>query len=476
MSKSTRPASLLTRLPWLARVLPWVGFDPKTQTLHPGAKNFFVAMGLLAVSLLLALNGSAAFRRGQWTLMAILHTLALSLAFYVSLRLVPGMAARSPLRWMMIEINYKLTREGVIYLVATFIISLAAINTGNNLLFIVLASLVAGILIGGIASHIVLSGIDMELDLPDHVFAERPVRARFTLRNRKLTLPSISLTVSSEGIKKTRKKRFWKKKEEATEPNRILNDTVYFPYIPRRRHSTQTVELTFPRRGRYSQDTFYASSKFPFGFLLKSRKISAASEIIAYPPIAPTEEFYEILPLLSGEIESYSKGRGPDLYAIRNYESTDSVRHVDWKATARTQEMKVREFTREDERRVQIVFDPFLPEEFRKQNGWEEQFERAVIFCACLAWHFQEINSQLQFRCPTLETSMTSASEIIYDVLRELALIEPKIEKEPGEETDFLQPLGEEGAAFHVLLTSRPAGSLPTSLWASSYVVFFQSL
>ena len=49
-------------------------------------------------------------------------------------------------------------------------------------------------------------------------------------------------------------------------------------------------------------------------------------------------------------------------------------------------------------------------------------------------------------------------------------------EKTPGEETDFLQPLGEEGAAFHVLLTSRPAGSLPTSLWASSYVVFFQSL
>ena len=475
MKGKTRPASLIARIPGMAAWARSIGVDPETHDFS-GAKNFFLAMGLLVVSLLLALNGSAAFDRGQMRLMATYHILALALAFYVSLRLVPRMARASALRWLLIEINYKLTREGVVYLVVTFVIALAALNTGNNLIYIVLASLLAGIIIGGFATGIVLSGINIELELPEHIFAERPARGRFSLHNRKMTLPSFSLTVSSEDPKKASKRRKKKKKKKpdalAAEAKRILNDSIYYPYIPRLRHSTQMVELTFPRRGRYSQDTFFLSSKFPFGFLLKTRKLDSANEIIAYPPIAPTEEFYEILPLLSGEVESYSKGRGHDLYAIRDYQSTDNVRHVDWKATARTLEMKVREFTREDERRVQLVFDPFLPADARDNPEWHDRFERAVTFCACLAWHFQEINSQLQFRSPTREIPMTTAGDIIYDVLRELALIEP----EHGDDDEFLQSLDPLDNTFKVLLTAREAGSLPTSLWASSYVVFFQSL
>ena len=39
----------------------------------------------------------------------------------------------------------------------------------------------------------------------------------------------------------------------------------------------------------------------------------------------------------------------------------DSARHVDWKATARTGTLKVREFSREDERKLRIVFDNSAP-------------------------------------------------------------------------------------------------------------------
>ena len=471
MKSESRLLALAARFPVVERWYRSVGIDPRTHDFS-GAKNFLLSLLLLGVSLVLALNGAAAFERGHKQLMVVYHALALALAFFVAVRLVPRLAAGTPLRWLFYQVDFKLTREGLVYLAVTLVLVIAALNTGNNLLFIVLASLLAGILVSGLVSRIVLTGIDLSLELPEHIFARQPVRATLTLQNHKRTLPSFSLTVSGDtgGSRKRRKKA-----AASGEARRVLRQPVYFPYIPRHRSSAQAVELTFPRRGRYAQDAFKVSSKFPFGFLLKTRQVKAANELVVYPPVAPTEEFYEILPLLSGELESYYRGQGHDLYSIRDYQPTDSARHVDWKATARAQNVKVREFAREDERRVELVFDPYLPPEARPAGGgaeWEEKFERAVSFCACLAWHFYEINAQLKFSSPKFTTPVAPATDNIYHVLRELAFVEP----EWGSDDEFLAPLSRDTNTFKLLLTARERGSIPTTLWANSYVVFFQSL
>jgi uncharacterized protein (DUF58 family) len=393
------------------------------------------------------------------------------------------MARGTPLKWLFYQVDYKFTKEGVVYLTATFVIVLAALNTGNNLLFLVLAALLAGILVSGVVSRAVLTGVELKLDLPDHVFARQPVLASLTLENLKVTLPSFSLTVhggaDTNGAGRKAKARARAAKAAKDAHRRVLRQPVYFPYIPRNRHVTQQVELEFPRRGRYRQDVFQVSSKFPFGFLLKTRKLAASSEAVVYPPVEPTEEFYEILPLISGEMESFYRGRGHDLYSIRDYQPGDSARSLDWKATAKSQRLKVREFTREDERRVELVFDSHLPPEARTTDptptlspDWEERFERAVSFCACLAWHFYEIDSQLKFRSPEWETPVTLAEERIYDILHHLALIEPCTQAD----NHFLETLSQESGTFKVVLTARSRGSIPTGLWTSSYFVFMQSL
>jgi uncharacterized protein (DUF58 family) len=236
----------------------------------------------------------------------------------------------------------------------------------------------------------------------------------------------------------------------------------------------QQVELMFPRRGIHRQDLFTISTKFPFGFLQKTRRVETPMEVVVYPRVEPTEEFYEILPLLSGEIESFYRGRGHDLYSVRDYQHTDSARHVHWKASARTGSLMVREFSREDERRVLLALDPFIPRDPAEnaRADWRGQFEKAVTLCACLAWHFHEIDSEMQFRAPSFESPLAPAGEIIYAVLRELALIEAQ----PGSDSGFLSRLAEDGDTFKIVLTSQPRGSIPTSLWASSYLIFVQSL
>jgi uncharacterized protein (DUF58 family) len=435
----------------------WRGLD------RPGWRSFAVAMVALAFAMLLALYSGAAAETGRKSLAGTAALGALALAGWVALTIVPALARRTPLRWLAYHVHYKLTREGTIYLAGVLVIALAAVNTGNNLLFLVVASLLAGIIVSGVASHVVLSGVALKLELPEHVFAAQPIQAVVELRNEKQTLPSFSLRVVGE---------------QGKGRAQILPQPVYFPYIPRRQSIHQKVELVFPRRGVYRQDAFGIRTKFPFGFLQKTRRVDSKMEVVVYPRVEPTEEFYEAQPLVSGELESSSRGRGHDLYSIRDYLPTDSARFVDWKASAKSGALLVREFTREDERRVMLVLDPFLHS--RSDRGdrlnaatAEEKFERAVTFCACLAWHFYEIDSVMEFRSAGVIVPMAPAGEIIYDVLRHLAFVQPQ---PPEADRDFLAQLADETQVFKIVLTSQPRGSIPTSLWTSSYMLFTQSL
>lgn len=432
---------------------------------RPAWRRFFLALFALSLSFFLALYSAVLNQTGRHGLGATCAGLSLILAGIVAVKVVPYLARRTALERWMVKIEYEFTREGMVYLMIIAVIVVAALNTGNNLLFIILASLLAGILVSGILSHIVLSDMELEFALPEHIFAGQPMISRLTLRNLKWLSPSFSVAVVAQdtGAKKRGKK--------APPPaRRILEEPVYIPYIPRRSSVTQHVELTFPRRGRYTQEGFRVSTKFPFGFLRKTREVPARHEILVLPSIKPTEEFYEILPLVSGEVESSFKGRGHDLYSIRDYQESDSARHVDWKATAKAQALKVREFTREDERRLVLVFDSRVP---KADEQTLQKFERAVSFCACLAWHFYEIDAHMQFLSEGFESAMAPAREIIYPALESLALVEPTQGLDPQ---GLLARISSAERGFHIILTSQPRGSVPTSLWGSSYLIFIDSL
>jgi uncharacterized protein (DUF58 family) len=379
---------------------------------------------------------------------------------------VPVLARRSPLRWLTYQIDYKLTREGVVYLIGIFVVAVSAVNTGNNLLFMILSCLLAGVLISGFLSRLGLSGIDVRLELPEHIFAQRSALAIAELYNTKQMMPSFSVSlVSEEKVKKG-------KDSASNSAPRILKQPIYFPHIPHRQTVRQNVEITFPRRGVYRQDALGLRTRFPFGFLEKTRRIDSEIEALVYPAVQPTEEFYEILPLISGELESYQRGRGHDLYAIRDYQFNDSARHVDWKASARTGSLQVREYAREDERRVMLAFDPYIDPN-SKDDRAAAQFERAVALCAGLAWHFYEINSVIEFRSAGFATPRAPAAEIVYDILRYLARVTP-LKAPPGK--SFLDALEDAPDIFKIVLTSHPQGSIPTGLWNSSYFLFVSSL
>ena len=429
---------------------------------RPGVRAFFLSMAALAAALVLALYSGAAAELGRLRLASISALAALVVASWVAVTLVPVLARRTPLRWLGYKMEYKITREGWLYILGIMLISLAALNTGNNLLFLILASLIAIILMSGILSSITLSGVAMRLQLPEHIFAGQPVRASIELENEKLTLPSFSLRVEAVTAK-------------SSPPAALLETPVYFPYLPKRGRAHQTVPISFPARGVYRQDAFRIVTRFPFGFLQKAHRVELRTEALVYPSVEPTREFFEILPGLEGAMESLAKGRGQDLYALRDYVPTDTARHVHWKASARLGSLMVREFTREDDARVLLVLDPHIsiPVIGAVPQIAADRFERAVTLCAGVAWHFFERNALLQFRSAGMETPLAPAEENIFAILHHLALAQPL---PPDPQHALLTMLAASPELFKIIVTSQSHGSIPVNLWHTSYVIFLEDL
>jgi uncharacterized protein (DUF58 family) len=432
---------------------------------RPGVRAFFLAIAALSVALILAIYSGAAAELGSLVLASASALGALAVAAWVAITLVPVLAKRTPLRWIGYKMEYRVTRQGWIYIGGIFLVSLAALNTGNNLLFLILASLIAVILMSGILSSVTLSGVEMRLELPEHIFAGQQVRAAVELHNEKLTLPSFSLRVEAVTGK-------------GSPAAALLETPVYFAYLAKQERVHQSVPMTFPRRGVYRQDAFRIVTRFPFGFLQKAHRLSLKTEAFVYPSVEPTQEFLEILPGLEGALESPSKGRGQDLHALRDYVPTDSARHVHWKASARLGTLMVREFAREDDCRVLLVLDPYASVTKNQLTASAQleaanRFDRAVTLCAGLAWHFYERNAFLQFRSVGVETSLAPADEVIFTILRHLALAKPLNDDLQRVE---LSELAADPDLFKVIVTSQPRGSIPDILWHTSYVIFLEDL
>jgi uncharacterized protein (DUF58 family) len=431
----------------------------KTDT--PGVRAFFLSIVALGVALLLAVYSGAAAELGNIGLAASSALLALAIAGWVAVTMVPTLAKRTPLRWIGYRMEYRISTAGWIYIAATLLVALAALNTGNNLLFLILACLISVILMSGILSSISLAGVELRVELPEHIFAGQTLRATVELHNEKLMLPSFGLRVEAAVAK-------------GAPAAAVLETPVFFPYLPRQERVKQSVPVAFLRRGLQVQDTFRIVTRFPFGFLQKTRRLALKSEALVYPQVDTSSELADMFPGIEGSLESHSKGRGHDLHALREYLPTDSARHVHWKASARMGSLMVREFAREDDRRVLLVLDPYSGSvENNTKAGAEERFERAVNLCAGIAWHFYERAAQLEFRGAGIETRLAPAEENIFAILRYLAVAEPE---KPGAQSPLLEELAASPELFKLIVTSRQRGTIPSDLWHSSYVVFLESL
>lgn len=295
--------------------------------------------------------------------------------------------------------HQRITRLGLFFTTLVVAVGLAAFVSGNNLLFLLLAALLAALLISGFVSRLSLAGLELDVKLPEHVSAGEPVRAQFVIKNTKGMTPSFSLELSGA-------------------PETGMRRTIYIPLAPARATVVEWADVLFSRRGVQPQGTFYFSTRFPFGFTHRRAQVRLVDEVLVYPCLRPQPAYEEFLSSIVGELASRERGRGSELYRIRPYEMLESARHVDWRATAHAGSLQVREFAREQDQAVTVFLDLSAP------AGPPDRFEEAVAGCAYLVWSLHDRGTRIRLR--TQRWDRRSPEEVsVYDMLRYLALVEP---------------------------------------------------
>jgi uncharacterized protein (DUF58 family) len=454
--------------------------------------RFLLALLGLGLAFAAALFSTVSRDAGNVWATVILASLSLLLAAFVGLVTVPYLARRVALERLRDTFDYEVTRVGVVYVLATLVIGIAALNTGNNLLYIVVAAMLSAILVSGVASAVVLRRLELDVRLPQHLFAGKAAAGRIVLRNSRRWLPAFSIAVIASRKKdksgKTAAMKWeWESVTFAFPLNRpvreqwlrlpdwrlrrvliaerkpaIFDGTAYFPILPPGAELAADIDLKFERRGRYREDSFGLATKFPFAFLTKTRRVPLQREILVYPRVKATDQLIEILPALRGEWESFVRGRGSDLHSIREYGPDDDARHVDWKATAKSGSLKVREFSREDERKLRIVFDN--PEAGALS---EQAYERAVELAASLAWHFTEENAEVSFFVPG-----QGWSRDVHEFLAWLAVVEPRSDGAGANEIRLNFEADGEVGIYSFVLAARSRETLTSHFADGSSVIF----
>ncbi len=246
-------------------------------------------------------------------------------------------------RWLRPPRTLRPTRAGWIFFALTFGVGFAALNTGNNLLYLVLSLMLAFLVLSGVLSESAVRGIGVRRRLPGVAFAGRPARVVLEISNAQERVPAFAIVVEDRVHDPGEGDR-----------SRPAGRAFVLRVGP---GGTERVAYRFeaPRRGRASFSSFRVSTRFPFGLFLKSLVIEQRDALLVYPgveAVAPPAHFGD--PQGDGEQLSSRDGAGCEVGGLRDFRDGDSARRVQWRASLRRGSLVVRDVERERDAEVEV--------------------------------------------------------------------------------------------------------------------------
>jgi uncharacterized protein (DUF58 family) len=305
--------------------------------------------------------------------------------------------------------SIRFTSDGTRFLLFTFGIGLAAINTGNNLFYLLLAMMLSLIVISGLLSEHCLRRLEFRRHVPDLITANEPTTLTLSIANKNRYLPSFSLRIFDV--------------VEGQDVDRGLSIHLLPPQ--------SSVLLSYPllatKRGWIRFEGIRAQTLFPFGLFLKKGFYATETRLLVSPPIKPlTLRFVDEL-VSEGQGQSLpQRGHGTQLYNLRLYQPGDDSRAIHWMTTARTSQLIVRETEAEDQRRITVFLSIVAPEEH------EPLFERSVTFVASLLWQLTERAYPVRLIVGTEDSAFGAGSAHLLAMLRLLALCKQQLPEANG--------------------------------------------
>jgi uncharacterized protein (DUF58 family) len=245
--------------------------------------------------------------------------------------------------WLRPPRTLRITRTGRTYLVLTFGVGLGALNTGNNLLYLVLGLLLSLIIASGVLSERTLRGLRVRRLGTEAAFADEPFTYRWSLERARG--PSFALTVS--------------------EASAGLEGEAFIDVVEPGHPAVARAELLASRRGCHRLTAIRVTTTFPLGLFAKSRAFDVEDVLLVFPrriAASGTAAAFESARPGEGGVAGRGEGTGDAMGMVEQREG-DDARHIHWLKSASLGVLVRTAREREERRSVLLRVDSSRPRE-----------------------------------------------------------------------------------------------------------------
>lgn len=245
--------------------------------------------------------------------------------------------ARTVREWLRPPRRLRFTRAGGFFTLGVIGLGFATLNTGNNLLYLLLGGLLGLIVVSGWLSEQAIRNVRIVRRTP-HGVAGEPMVLTYEVQNGKRRLPTLALELI-----------------EADAPI-----VAFLPLVNAGRSAFARVDVTFRRRGVYRLHRFTLSTTFPFGLFIKQRDVVFPGSVVVWPRtdrrVREPRKAGQRARRSGAEAAAHAGGRG-DYRSLRPYRAGDDPRDVHWRSTARHAEPVVREYEHDGAETLWLALD-----------------------------------------------------------------------------------------------------------------------
>ncbi len=351
------------------------------------------------------------------------------------------------------------TRLGTYVVLLALGIGFAAMNTGNNLVYMVFGMMLGVITASGIISEMSLRGIEIDWILPGEITAKEPASVRIILKNTKRKIPSIGLLVQFadpfESAPNQSKPSTSHNPKHASLISRNFLKT-FFLFIPAGGQRSGDIVLRPGRRGEYKMPPIKIETQFPFGFFKKSLTVEPEETLLVYPahvkvPLRMRSDFSK-----RRDQSAPVRGRGDNFWGVRDFAQGDNPRRILWKASAKRSRWMVIE-TEEDRDREFLL-------DLRPISDWQalsaEELEDAVAFTATYLIRSFEQGFSVGIVSEDFAAPLSAQRKDLAQMLRYLALFDPNhLDSKAKQSAASIETMGDSSSP----LADRGVSAL--SLW-----------
>jgi uncharacterized protein (DUF58 family) len=257
----------------------------------------------------------------------------------------------------------RMRRPGVFLVVGTFALGLATLNTGNNLLYLLLGALLGTVALSGWLSEQALRGIRVRRVLPRRVVAGQPAWVEYRVQKEGGRMGGQALLLREM----VRPPLAARQEGEPGSPGVPSWEGGWVPAVEPGQSVGVRVAVTAPRRGVYPLHGLVVSTGFPFGLFEKERYLVVQASMVVWPRYDRELRPPRVGGRLARRVRAAAgaaagAGRG-DYRGLREYRPGDDPRDIHWRSTARRREPILREYDRDAADEYWIVLDTVAPDE-----------------------------------------------------------------------------------------------------------------